>query len=135
MSSALSTGRRSALLTRRLQRVRRRRRAAALLAAVFIIPGLLFLLDCYLERSWDKTPDPPVPSAGEFDPQLVYIKARELLEKAKSNEHRGRRGQVEEQYAQSLELMLMISRDAPGYRPELVSRDIDFLRGRLRKIQ
>lgn len=135
MSPAFSTGRRSALLTRRLERVRRRRRAAAVLAFLVIIPGLIFLLEYYLERSWDIPRPPPVPSALDFDPQLVYTKARELLENAKSNEHRGRRHEVEKQYEEALDLMLLISRDAPEYRPELVGRDIEFLRERLRKVR
>jgi predicted tellurium resistance membrane protein TerC len=135
MSPAFQTGRRSALLTRQLKRARRRRALVLGLAATVLIPALFFLFVCYLERSWELPRERPRREEPDFDPQLVYTKARALLERGKSNEHRGRRDQVEEQYEESLELMLMISEEAPEYQPDRVRRDIEFLRGRLRKVR
>ncbi|MDP8237296.1 MAG: hypothetical protein P9M08_13015 [Candidatus Erginobacter occultus] len=135
MSPAFKTGRRSALLTRQLQRGRRRRRLASILAAVLLIPAALYLLDYYLERSGELPAGRVRPGKADFDPQLVDTKARDLLEKGKANEHRGRRELVEAQFEESLELMLMILEKAPEYQPERVRRDIEFLRGKLRKVR
>ena len=135
MSPAFKTGRRSALLTRQLRRAGRRRRAASILVALLLIPAALYLLNYYLERSGELPAARVRPEQAEFDPQLVYTKARDLMERGKANEHRGRRELVQAQFEESLELMLMISEEAPEYQPERVRRDIEFLRGKLRKVR
>jgi hypothetical protein len=135
MSPAFKTGRRSALLARQLKKSRRRRRLVSILATLLLIPAALYLLDYYLERSGELPAGRARSEKAEFDPQLVYTKARDLLERGKANEHRGRRELVEAQFEESLELMLMISEAAPEYQPERVRRDIEFLRGKLRKVR
>lgn len=135
MSHAFQTGRRSSLITWWLKRARRRRHWAAILTAVLLIPGMLYLIDYYLERSVELSAGRSRPEKPAFDPQLVYTKARYLLERGKANEHRGRKELVEGQFEESLELMLMISDQAPQYQPDRVRQDIEFLRGKLRKIR
>ena len=135
MSAQFQTGRRSAQLSRQLRRARRRRRAGSLLAALLLIPAALYLLDYYLERSGELPAGRTRMEKADFDPQLVDTKARDLLERGKANEHRGRRELVQSQFEESLELMLMISEQAPEYQPVRVRRDIEFLRGKLRKVR
>jgi len=135
MSPAFQTGRRSALLTRRLKHVRRRRRAILALAVAVSIPAFIFLLIGYLERSGQFLETPPPREEADFDPQLVYAKARALLESGRSNEHRGRRELVKGQFEEALDLMLLISERDPEYRPAVIRQDIEFLRGKLRKVR
>lgn len=138
MSPAFKTGRRSALLARQLKRSRRRRRALVILALIVLVPGLLFLLDYYLERSLEIPREPSRRAEAEeadFDPQLVYTKARALLEAGRANMHRGRREMVRGQFEESLELMLMLREQTPEYRPARVRRDIETLRGLLRQVR
>ncbi len=133
MSPAFQTGRRSAQITLRLQRSRRRRQVVILLIMLILIPAGLYLLDHYLKSSGELPAGRIRPEKMDFDPQLVYTKARDLLKRGKANEHRGRRQLVVGQYEEALELMLMISEQAPEYQPKQVTLDIEFLRGKLRK--
>ncbi len=135
MSPRFITGRRSALIARQRRTATRRRRAVIVSAVLILVPGLLLLYTYHRGRSWIPPAREKREGKPDFDPQLVYVKARALLEKGKSNEHRGRRDGVRGQYEESLELMLMISEGAPEYRPDQVQRDIDFLRGKLRRVR
>ncbi len=138
MASTFKTGRRSALFARQVKRARRRRYAVIILGLIVLIPGLLFLLDYSLERFLEFPGEPPrteEPEAVDFDPQLVYTKARSLLEEGRANMHRGRRDLVRDQFEESLELMLMLRERTPEYRPARVRRDIEILRGLLRQVR
>ena len=135
MSPSFQTGRRSAILARRIRRRRLRFRLALVLAIIILVPGFFLFYAYYLEWPDGVSGQPEETGEKKFDPQLVYTKARSLLENGRSNEHRGRRSQVKSQYREALELMEMISKEAPEYRPEQLRRDIEFLRGRLRKVR
>ncbi len=135
MSPAFQSGRRSAQITRQLQCARRRRRVIGLLLTLLLIPAGLYLLDYYLKSTGELPAGRVRPEKTDFDPQLVYTKARDLLEKGRANEHRGRRQLVAGQFEEALDLMLMIAEQAPEYQPERVRRDIEFLREKLRKVR
>ncbi len=138
MATAFKTGRRSALLARQLKCCRRRRRVTIIIGLLVLVPGLLFLLDYYLERSLEIPREQPrwaEVEEADFDPQVVYTRARSLLEEGRANMHRGRRYMVRGQFEESLELMLMLREQAPEYRPARVRNDIETLRGLLRQVR
>ncbi len=133
MAPPFQTGRKSALLSRRLKRHRSRRLVVSLILTAVILPGLLYLLKLYLEKSWEFTNGELQTEVVSFDPQLVYSKALALMEEGKANEFKGNKQIVIDRFNEALSLLELIAERAPDYKSESVSRDREFLLNKLRK--
>ncbi len=135
MNAPFKTGRKSALLSRRLKRVRIRRRIIISIIVIITLPGLLFLLKQYVERSWEFTAGEIRSEVVAFDAEMIYAKTRALIEDGKAHEFKGRRQSVTKKFREALDLLDMIMENAPHYKSDQIARDRQFLQNKLRKVK
>jgi len=133
MNATFQTGRKSALLSKRLKKDRFHRGIIITIIILIAIPAILYALKYYVERSYEFTDGEYDSVKISFDVQIAYNKARALIEEGKANEFKGRKQIVMERFEEALELLMMIDETAPDYKREKVARDIEYLQDRLRK--
>jgi hypothetical protein len=133
MNATFQTGRKSALLSKRLKKDRFRRGLIITIITLIALPAILYTLKYYVERSYEFTDGEYDSVKISFDAQIAYNKARALIEEGKANEFKGRKQIVMERFEEALELLMMIDETAPDYKREKVARDIEYLQDRLRK--
>ena len=133
MNATFQTGRKSALLSKRLKKDRFRRGLIITIITLIALPAILYTLKYYVERSYEFTDGEYDSVKISFDVQIAYNKARALIEEGKANEFKGRKQIVMERFEEALELLMMIDETAPDYKREKVARDIEYLQDRLRK--
>ena len=133
MNATFQTGRKSALLSKRLKKDRFHRGIIITIIILIAIPAILYALKHYVERSYEFTDGEYDSVKISFDVQIAYNKARALIEEGKANEFKGRKQIVMERFEEALELLMMIDETAPDYKREKVARDIKYLQDRLRK--
>ena len=133
MNATFQSGRKSALLSKRLKKDRFRRGLIITIITLIALPAILYTLKYYVERSYEFTDGEYDSVKISFDAQIAYNKARALIEEGKANEFKGRKQIVMERFEEALELLMMIDETAPDYKREKVARDIEYLQDRLRK--
>jgi len=133
MNATFQTGRKSALLSKRLKKNRFHRGIIITIIILIAIPAILYALKYYVERSYEFTDGEYDSVKISFDSQIAYNKARALIDEGKANEFKGRKQIVMERFEEALELLLMIEETAPDYKRGKVARDIEYLQERLRK--
>ena len=133
MNATFKTGKKSALFSRRLKRTRARRCIVISIMVAIIIPGLIYLLKQYVERSWEFTDGKFQSEVVAFDAQMVYAKAGALMEEGKVHEFKGRIQSVTKKFREALDLLDMIAEKAPSYKSDQIARDREYLQNRLRK--
>ena len=133
MNATFQTGRKSALLSKRLKKNRFHRGIIITIITLIALPAILYALKYYVERSYEFTDGEYDSVKISFDAQIAYNKARALIDEGKANEFKGRKQIVMERFEEALELLLMIEETAPDYKRGKVARDIEYLQERLRK--
>jgi len=133
MNATFQTGRKSALLSKRLKKDRFRRGLIITIITLIALPAILYTLKYYVERSYEFTDGEYDSVKISFDAQIAYNKARALIDEGKANEFKGRKQIVMERFEEALELLMMIDETVPDYKRGKVARDIEYLQDRLRK--
>jgi hypothetical protein len=133
MNATFQTGRKAALLSKRLKKDRFRRGIIVTIIILIALPAILYGLKYYVERSYEFTDGEYDSVKISFDAQIAYNKARALIDEGKANEFKGRKQIVMKRFEEALELLLMIEKNAPNYKRVKVARDIEYLQDRLRK--
>jgi len=121
MSPRFKTGNKARLLDRRFRKSRRKKIIIITLICLILIPGGVYLLQHYVELTWKLAPANLDNRDNDFDPELVYSKAKSLIEEGKANEFRGRRAIVTEKFNEALELLETLRDKAPHFKREEVT--------------
>ena len=133
MSPRFKNGRKARLPDRKFKRTRRRKTISITLICLVVIPGGIYLLQHFVELSWRLSSTKLREPEDDFDADLVYSKARALIEEGKANEFRGRRAVVTEKFTEALTLLEMIRKEDPHYKREEVAKAKIELENKLRK--
>ncbi|HOO77794.1 MAG TPA: hypothetical protein PLI51_03805 [bacterium] len=110
------------------------RRAAAGTAVLALLAGAIALTVVFLQRG-EKAPPATaaVPTPSGFQAEAAWTEALALLDRARDNEFKGRRGGVLEDYRAALALLDEIRQRAPGFKSREIEAKIRFCELRLRK--
>jgi len=83
MNATFQTGRKSALLSKRLKKDRFRRGLIITIITLIALPAILYTLKYYVERSYEFTDGEYDSVKISFDAQIAYNKARALIEEGR----------------------------------------------------
>ena len=133
MNATFKTGRKSALLSKRLRKDRLRRGMIITIIILISIPAILYALKWYVESSFEFTEGEYNSGTISFDAEIAYTEARALIDEGKANEFKGRKQIVMKRFEEALKLLLLIEEKDPDFKPAIIAREIEYLQDRLKK--